>query len=882
MSDERPSSAPESNHRRVSRRGFLVGATGLGTATALSVGAFVTETGEVSADPWVRDEQERATLTPSQSPSKRHWLGPELWGNRLQDWRNVEGRVECLRGAAGYELRTVALLTREIVTGNRPGHLRVRTGIAESGDGAGFSGLLLGVGNGDLDHRAAALVGRSSGTGGGTLCTFETDGRVRFRDHTDEANPVAYEQLSADDRRDGETAGKWDGDSAVTLSVDLLPQDDGRFAIHLKAFAADGRGLVSEAVRRNVPESELLGGVAFVSSPAAGSDGPRWWFDRIETSGEKVATRPEHTFGPIAGTLYSLDDSVLKLTAQLLPVGEADPETVRLRYRPVEVTESDSENGPENRPKTGRSTAETSATETSTAETSATESNSETDPKTDGGGTPTETTDTVTDSDSSWRTATASLEAGYTALFRVEDWDSSRSWDYRVEYRDATDERWSYEGRVRADPGDAGEVTVGLLSCTSTSTRGLDRTDSPEHYARKSVPGRYAPENLFVPYETLTENLGSYGLDLFVSVGDQFYENRPTSVPDRENPRLDYLYKWSLWHWSFRDLTRDTPTVVLADDHDVYQPKIWGSGGDKTSMGNLYEGGYVGSAAFVNLVQRTQCGHNPDPYDPTPTERGIDVYYGEFTYGDTRFAMLEDRKFKTGPNERNDVPREEITLLGDRQEQFLADWADGGDDSTPSVCLTQTSFACPLTVENGQPASNGEDFDMAFETNGYPKKGRDRAVELLGEAGALVLGGDLHLPLLLRHGLDEYTDGIVQFVGPAGGATYPRWFAPSDSLPNGRGHPHTGQFTDTFGNDLRILAVDNPELSYKAAQRPRKGPFVLDRDRSTDGYGVVRIDHDEETFVVECWPWNADPTAGDDAQYTGWPYRLPFDETVRE
>jgi len=47
------------------------------------------------------------------------------------------------------------------------------------------------------------------------------------------------------------------------------------------------------------------------------------------------------------------------------------------------------------------------------------------------------------------------------------------------------------------------------------------------------------------------------------------------------------------------------------------------------------------------MGQRTQCGHNPDPYDPTPVDQGITVYYGAFRYGGVRFAILEDRKFKT-------------------------------------------------------------------------------------------------------------------------------------------------------------------------------------------------------------------------------------------
>ena len=86
--------------------------------------------------------------------------------------------------------RTVAVLTRELVAGNRPARIGVRTGLLAGGEG--FSGFLVGAGGGRLDHRAAALVQGASGEGGGILCTYEADGSVGFREHTDEARQFAY------------------------------------------------------------------------------------------------------------------------------------------------------------------------------------------------------------------------------------------------------------------------------------------------------------------------------------------------------------------------------------------------------------------------------------------------------------------------------------------------------------------------------------------------------------------------------------------------------------------------------------------------------------------------------------------------------------------
>jgi len=50
----------------------------------------------------------------------RTWLGPPYWANRLQDWRLSRGRLECVAASGPMRTRTVAVLTRELVAGDRP------------------------------------------------------------------------------------------------------------------------------------------------------------------------------------------------------------------------------------------------------------------------------------------------------------------------------------------------------------------------------------------------------------------------------------------------------------------------------------------------------------------------------------------------------------------------------------------------------------------------------------------------------------------------------------------------------------------------------------------------------------------------------------------
>ena len=586
-------------------------------------------------------------------------LGARLAGLGLQllcGGKNGVMEAVC-RGNLEAGGRPIGLVPDEVVEGGDAGHLRVRAGVAGGPTNNGFCGVLLGVGGGDLDHRGAALAQRGSGTGGGMLCTFGTDGRVRFREHTDEDRPLAFATL------DAETTVAPDGPhppargEAVDLVLDVLPRGSGRFDVSLQALDPGSGRELAAGVRRGVPGSAVRGGLSLVSSPPPDEPGARWWFEDLRTAGRKIATRPDRALEPVLGTLFSLDDGTLKLTAQLLPVGALgtpDERRVRLEYRAGD--------------------------------------------------------------DEEWRRGAASvIEEGYVARFRLEDWDASRAWQYRVVYEG--ERTWTYEGEVPREPTDPEALTVALFSCTKPTGRQLETERAAAPLPGSSPPGRYTPGNVYFPHETVVANTAAHDPDLLVFAGDQLYEENPTRVDERPDPHLDYLYKWYLWLWAFRDLTRDRPSVVLVDDHDVYQSNLWGDRGRAAPDGNIGRGGYRTTPAFVNRSQRIQCGHNPDPADDRPVERGIDVYYTAFEYGGVRFALLEDRKFKSAPG------ADDGRLLGDRQLSFLREWArEGGDE--PHVCLTQTVFASAQTTPEGAPVRD-------YDSNGYPREGRDRAVEAL-------------------------------------------------------------------------------------------------------------------------------------------------------
>ena len=129
-------------------------------------------------------------------------------------------------------------------------------------------------------------------------------------------------------------------------------------------------------------------------------------------------------------------------------------------------------------------------------------------------------------------------------------------------------------------------------------------------------------------------------------------------------------------------------------------------------------------------------------------------------------------------------------------------------------------------------------------------------------AGAVMVCGDQHLGTIVRHGLSSFTDGPVQFTVPAAGTAWQRWFE-ATNLPHPGSTPHTGDFTDGYGNQMHVLAVSNPAITqaqYVAAYGTATHNFG-DRSLKSEGYGIVRIDKTAQQFVLESWRWDTDPTA---------------------
>ncbi len=424
-------------------------------------------------------------------------------------------------------------------------------------------------------------------------------------------------------------------------------------------------------------------------------------------------------------------------------------------------------------------------------------------------------------------------DIGWSGLFRIENWDSSSDIAYRIRHGKEA----SFEGLIRKDPKDKPVIVLAALSCNSNQDRG-DRAN-------------------------YIKNINHQDPDILFFAGDQSYDHK------------EHTAAWLKFGMQFRELFRTRPCVTIPDDHDIGQGNIWGEYGKKASSSAGNDGGYFYHPEYVKMVERCQTAHLPDPFNATPIKQGIGVYYTQLIWGGVDFAIIEDRKFKSGPNGKipqqgprpdhirnpeynpKDIDLEGLELLGKRQLDFLDAWGSHQDENQMKAVLSQTGF-CGGAHLHGEKSNR---LHADLDSNGWPQTGRKKALQAIKKANAVHIAGDQHLSTVIQHGIEEFDDGPWAFVVPAiVNDYYSRWWWPENEEAgenSNKALPWTGQYLDGFNNKISMHAYVNPES-------PSSG----------SGYGLIKFKKDTKEVTFECWPRDVDVSSQDAKQFKGFPISI--------
>ena len=421
-------------------------------------------------------------------------------------------------------------------------------------------------------------------------------------------------------------------------------------------------------------------------------------------------------------------------------------------------------------------------------------------------------------------------EIGWSTTFKISNWDDSKHVKYRLSHGLGAE----FIGLIRKNPKEKESIVLAAFSCNSNKDRG-DRNN-------------------------YINNINHINPDILFFAGDQSYDHK------------EHTAAWLKFGMQFREIFRERPCVTIPDDHDIGQGNLWGENGKVASSPAGNDGGYYYHKEYIKMVERAQTNHLPDPYDKTPIEQGIGVYYTNIEYGDIDFAIIEDRKFKSGPNGKipkqgprpdhinnpnydpKSIDLDGLTLLGERQHKFLSEWGKKQNSSVMKAVLSQTGFCGGAHLHGSKENRLHADLD----SNGWPQKGRNKALKLIKEANAVHIAGDQHLATVIHHGIDKFEDGPWAFVVPAiVNNYYSRWWWPKNEKSGKKSNkvlPWNGRYLDGFNNKITMHAYANP-----------------DSDSSGSGYGIIKFNKKKKEVTFECWPRYQDVRDNNAKQFKGWP-----------
>ncbi|NNF33170.1 MAG: twin-arginine translocation pathway signal protein [Saprospiraceae bacterium] len=745
----------------------------------------------------------------SDSDLERNWAGPDYWTNPLQSWLLKDGKMNCT--VSGGD-RNIISLTTELNEDISPFYMEVDIQKnVENGNSndEGWVGFLLGRKGEFNDYRDDAVKGI------GLCAGWSSDGKLFIGDLTQSTSIEAIGEGAYNLYVSGEPADSED----YLLKITVKDQQEKEIGSHSEVVHGSWlQGLLGIACSTAFPDTldytsmrPSFNLLKELKKSEGGNN--KYSFNNWKMGGDKLDLHQDRSYGPILWTQHTLSQNVLKMNVQMAPLG-SDLKEVSLIVD----------------------------------------------------GAPLNTVQINPD--------------GYVANFKIVNWNSIIDHPYAIEYTSSNGKVYTYEGVIKKEPL-KDIVRLASLSCV---------------------------DDVGFPHQDLVDNLTVQEADLFVFHGDQLYE-RVGGYGVERNSELDYLRKWYMFGWTFRDLMRDHPTIIIPDDHDVFHGNLWGEGGKRAdvSLGYGYDsqdsGGYKEPASFVNIVHRTQTGHLPDPPDNRPVKQGISVYFTSMVYGGISFAILGDRQWKSAPkplfpdaeiengwpqnkswNPKTDAFHPSAQLLGERQEKFLESWVDKWESGVVFKTVISQSPFCnvatlpadiyhdkyvPTLPRHKLGEYPPDDRPVAdFDSNGWPKNKRDKALEIMRKGLALHITGDQHLGSTGQYGIKEYGDAGYWVSTPAVSNLWPRRWFPAQEPDGGRRsgdlRKYTGNYEDGFGNKMSIKAVANP---YDLEKEPGK---IYDK---APGYSIIDYYRLERRMRVAVWPrWAApDKASPDHIPFKGWP-----------
>lgn len=709
----------------------------------------------------------------------RVWLGEEFWANPMEDWRIVDGAAEC-QSTGGS--RNIQLVTHQLTNTDAAFEMSVRVSQVEKKQQDGGVGFRVGVKSDINEYRSNCFArgGIKAGLVDGTMVLGNKQQKL--------SSPA--------DMKD------------CTLSLIGKPQGE-KYSLTLIVSSPES-AKPPGSFTQSFPRQAVLGNVAVVSNfdpRYKRKTGARYRFSDWSVSGDAITITPEHKFGPILWSQYTLSDSrspegfVMKISALTGPLGEKDNKDIELLINQA----------------------------------------------------------------GQWKSlGTTPLDPdAWTATFRIPNWNEKETTPFKLVYKekhtDGTESTTERTGIIRENP-EGRPLRLGALTC-----------QKDYGFPYEPVAGnllKVDPDLLYFSGDQLYEDHGGFGLirdpagPAILNYLRKFYmhgwafgeamRNRPTvCIPDDHD-----VFQGNIWGEGGAKMTEGStsskggyrePARMVNVVHKTcagHHPDYYDPTPCKQNISVYYGDMVYGGVSFAILGDR-QFKSGPERVDT----------------GSGRADHVTDPNFDTS---KLDKPG--LVLLGDRQENFLEHWCDDWRAHNMKVLLSQTVFAGVATHHGGYKGYLKADLDAG----GWPQTARDRTVRIIRKGMPLHINGDQHLTTLSQYGADKQRDSCWSFCTPAISAGYPRWWRPDEVNMSHQNRPkhgraNTGEFIDGFGNKVYVYAVGNPEPGteknrYDLAHQKGSGFGLVLIDPKTKTYTLncyrflIDVNDGKESNQFPGWP----------------------------
>jgi len=254
---------------------------------------------------------------------KRTWINENFWANRLQDWQLNNGRIECIN--AEFPLRTVHILPYTISRDSGQIHIEIELGTLQQNDSlevTDFAGVLIGVGSMDDNFKKRAIISGQNKKNNGIIVAINGKGKIIYMNND---NKTELLNLAAAEEIGNPQLSK----NGLLVYIDIFPEAN-KYSINTSIIDKKNEKIISYAKIINLEKNIIQGNIALIANGAKDNNKGSFWFKNLVLKGNKLIYNKNNTIGPIIGTVYSVFENKLKLTAQFMPISKTDNKLVIL------------------------------------------------------------------------------------------------------------------------------------------------------------------------------------------------------------------------------------------------------------------------------------------------------------------------------------------------------------------------------------------------------------------------------------------------------------------------------------------------------------------------------------------------------------------------